>query len=247
MTQDFMYIGHRGTRTSFDENTILAFKKALEYGANYVEFDIRKTKDNKLIVIHDTTLERTTNGSGLVKNLTYKEVSNFRTNINLSPIPLLSDIFSELKGKTKFMIELKETNILDDVVEIVMSNDILEDCIVSGKYLADLLEFKKNFPQNKVCYNITNGKGLTLTNFMKLSKNKREKYKIDIISLKSSLVSKEFIEACHQSRIKSLSWDFLDYENPLNKIKSLISYGVNGILFDNYRNIRKILEWQSLP
>jgi len=245
MTQNFMYVGHRGTRSSFDENTILSFKKAIEYGANYIEFDVRKTKDNRLIVIHDATLDRTTNGSGSVRNLTYKEISNFRTNINLSPIPLLTDIFNELKGKTKFMIELKETNLLDEIVEIIMYNDLLADSIISGKYLADLLEFKKNFPQNKICYNITNGQGLSLTNFLNLSKDKREKYKIDIISLKSSLISKEFIETCQKSRIKSLSWDFLNYENPLNKIKSLISSGVNGILFDNYRNIRKILEWQK--
>ncbi|MFX1346582.1 MAG: glycerophosphodiester phosphodiesterase [Promethearchaeota archaeon] len=244
MTQDFIYIGHRGTRSSIDENTILAFKKAIEYGANYIEFDVRKTKDNRLIVIHDATLERTTNGSGVVKNLKYKEISNFRTKINLSPIPLLTDIFNELKGKTKFMIELKETNILHDIVDMVINNDLLADCIISGKFLADLLEFKKSFPQNKICYNITNGQGLTLTDFLK---DKRDKYKIDMISLKSSLISQEFIQTCHKHKMKALSWDFLDYEEPLNKIKSLITLGVNGILFDNYRNIHKILEWRTLP
>ena len=147
MIQDFLFIGHRGTRTSFDENTILAFKKAIEYGANYIEFDVRKTKDKKLIVIHDSTLKRTTNGSGLVKDLTHKEILNFRTNVKLSPVPLLTDIFNELKGKIKFMIELKEKNLIDDIVKIIKKNGLLGDCIISGKYLTDLLEFKKSFPQ----------------------------------------------------------------------------------------------------
>jgi len=246
MIQDFLFIGHRGTRRSFDENTILAFKKAIEYGANYIEFDVRKTKDKKLIVIHDSTLKRTTNGSGLVNNLTYKEILNFRTKFNLSPIPLLTDIFNELKGKTKFMIELKETNLIDDIVKIIIRNDLLGDSIISGKNLTDLLESKKKFPQSKICYNITNGKGLSLTEFLELSKDKRAKLKIDIISLKSSLTSQEFIETCHKNEILSLSWDFLGYKNPLNKIKSLITLGVNGILFDNHKNIHGIKKWQSL-
>ena len=77
-------------------------------------------------------------------------------------------------------------------------------------------------------------------------RNYSSKFKIDIISLKSSLTSREFIETCHKNEIISLSWDFLSYKNPLDKIKSLITLGVNGILFDNYRNIREIKKWQSL-
>ena len=123
---------------------------------------------------------------------------------------------------------------------------MLGDCIISGKYLTDLLEFKNNLPQSKICYNITNGQGLSLTEFLELSKDKIAKFKIDIISLKSSLTSREFIETCHKNEIISLSWDFLSYKNPLDKIKSLITLGVNGILFDNYRNIREIKKWQSL-
>ena len=67
MNRTFICIGHRGTRI-LDENTIYAFVKALKYGAEYIEFDIRKTKDNKLVVIHDATIERTTSGEGLIKD-----------------------------------------------------------------------------------------------------------------------------------------------------------------------------------
>ncbi|MFX0080163.1 MAG: glycerophosphodiester phosphodiesterase [Candidatus Hodarchaeota archaeon] len=246
MIQDFLFIGHRGTSVSYDENTILAFKKAIEYGADCIELDVRKTKDEKLIVIHDPTLKRTTNGMGLVKELTHKEILNFRTKVNLSFIPLLSEVFNELKGKTKFMIELKEKSLIDDIVKLIIENDLLEDCIISGKYLMDLLEFKKKFPQNKMCYNITKGQGLSLTEFLELSNDKSTILKIDMISLRSSLISQEFIEKCRKNKIISLSWDFLRSENPINKIKSLITLGINGILFDNYKNIPKIKKWQSL-
>ena len=73
MKLNFFFIGHRGTRTDFDENTIEAFKKSIEYGSNYIEFDVRKTKDDNYIILHDTTLDRTTTGSGLLKKFNYKD------------------------------------------------------------------------------------------------------------------------------------------------------------------------------
>ena len=79
MKPNFKYIGHRGTRVGFDENTISAFEKVIDYGANYIEFDVQKTKDGKLIILHDYSLERTTNGSGLLREYTYQEIKNFRT------------------------------------------------------------------------------------------------------------------------------------------------------------------------
>ncbi len=78
MKLDFLFIGHRGTRTDFDENTIDAFKKAIEYGSNYIEFDVRKTKDGKFIIFHDSTLDRTTTSSGLLKNYNFEDLLDFQ-------------------------------------------------------------------------------------------------------------------------------------------------------------------------
>ena len=110
MNKNIILVGHRGTRVC-DENTIYAFNKALRYGANYIEFDVRKTKDNQLIIIHDATLERTTNGIGLIKNLTYNKINQFKTKINQEHVPLLSDVLEIFIDKINFMIELKEKNI----------------------------------------------------------------------------------------------------------------------------------------
>ena len=70
-------IGHRGARAYEPENTLRSFKKALEIGVDAVEFDVRKTKDNKLVVIHDADVKRTTDGEGLVSELTLKEIRVF--------------------------------------------------------------------------------------------------------------------------------------------------------------------------
>jgi glycerophosphoryl diester phosphodiesterase len=67
---------HRGAMNTHPENTISAFREAILLGAHMIEFDVRMTKDNKLVIIHDRTVDRTTNGSGLVRELTLEEIKN---------------------------------------------------------------------------------------------------------------------------------------------------------------------------
>ncbi len=65
---------HRGAMGTHPENTIVAFKEAIRLGAQMIEFDVRMTKDNALVIMHDATVDRTTNGSGLVRDLTLSEI-----------------------------------------------------------------------------------------------------------------------------------------------------------------------------
>jgi len=246
MKSEFLYIGHRGTRTFFDENTITAFAKAIEYGANCVEFDVRETKDGKLIILHDSTLDRTTRSSGLLKNLSYDEIKESRTINYNEKIPLLSEVLKVLKGKTIFMIELKDDNIKNKMMNIVNKCNVLEDCIFSGRNLHELAEIKKDFYNSRICYNITKGLSFSTNDFLKFDNQKKLKFKPDLISLRSNLISREFIKVCHEYKIKSLAWDFKLYKDPIFKIKSLINLGIDGILFDNHTNIMKIKRWLEL-
>ena len=72
-------IAHRGYSGKFDENTMLAFKKAIEYKADGIEMDVQLSKDGVPVIIHDETLDRTTNGHGFVKDYTLDELKIFRT------------------------------------------------------------------------------------------------------------------------------------------------------------------------
>ena len=243
MTESFLFIGHRGTRANFVENTIESFKKALEFGADYVEFDVRKTKDGKIVIIHDSTLDRTTNGSGLIKNLEYNEIQKYKTLMQKYKIPLLSETFKHLKGRIKFMIELKEDDTKDIILDLVIKNNLLDDCIFSGRNLPILESIKSAYPNSKICYNITKGLGLKIGELLNMGKLKKLKVKPDMISLRSNLINDDFIEVCHMNNIKSLAWDFISYSNPLLIIKSLINMGLDGILFDDHRNIAEIKRW----
>jgi glycerophosphoryl diester phosphodiesterase len=138
------------------------------------------------------------------------------------------------------MIELKEDDLIDDVVEAIKAKDLLADTVISGKRLHDLLKIKNKLPNIRICFNITKGLGLSLPEFLKMGLDIKKNYKFDMISLKSNLISQKFIEKCHVNGVMILSWDFLYYDNPISRMKYLITKGINGILFDDYKNIRKI-------
>src|SRR5207247_10326034 len=83
--------GHRGAPgyPRFGENTAVSFRKALECSATGLEFDVRRCADGQLVVIHDATIDRTSNGRGCVADLTYDELSKFDAGCG-SPLPRLA-------------------------------------------------------------------------------------------------------------------------------------------------------------
>ena len=245
MKCEFLFIGHRGTRTDLDENTIAAFKTAIKSGANYLEFDVRSTKDGKIVILHDKFLNRTTTGLGLLKNFNYEVVSKIRTRNNSLKIPLLTDVLLELKGKVKFMIDLKEEGIEKVVLKLIQEHSLLENSIFSGRLLQELKTIKNNYPNTATCYNITKSIDFTLDDFMNLTIQNKINFKPDLISLKSTLITQSFIDFCKKTKILPLAWDFILFKDSLYQIKSLIKMGIEGILFDRHKNITKIKSWMT--
>lgn len=112
---------HRGAMQSHPENTMIAFKEAIRLGAQMVEFDVRLTKDNELVVMHDETVDRTTNGSGFVSELTLSEIRKLDAGFWKSKefagenVPTLKEVLQimpptiwlniHLKGKKKLGVE----------------------------------------------------------------------------------------------------------------------------------------------
>src|SRR2546423_13072452 len=72
--QRIIVIAHRGANKFAPENTLAAFRKAIELGCDYVELDVRRTRDGALILMHDRTVDRTTNGTGQVSELTLSQI-----------------------------------------------------------------------------------------------------------------------------------------------------------------------------
>lgn len=139
--KDYLYsnehivVGHRGSSGDAPENTIASFSKAIDDCADMIEADIQMSRDGQIMVIHDKTLERTTNGSGLVKDFTLDELKKydaggwFDKRYEGERIPTLDELIELIKGKAYLNIEIKSkendhtTEIIDKVIEIVEKHD----------------------------------------------------------------------------------------------------------------------------
>jgi glycerophosphoryl diester phosphodiesterase len=108
MTQIF---AHRGYAAVFPENTMISFQEAEKAGADGIELDIQLTKDGEMVVIHDEKLNRTTTGTGFVKDFTFKEIRQLNANKGggrKEPIPALREVLEWLQGNHMYCnIELK--------------------------------------------------------------------------------------------------------------------------------------------
>jgi len=139
-------IGHRGARAYEPENTLRSFRKALEIGANAVELDVRKTRDNHLIVIHDADVKRTTDGTGLVADLTLEQVKELSTEKG-EKIPTLEEALDFLSNKAKILIELKEQGLEEKVLAAVQSRK-LEKNVILTSFLEDALRKIRELDKN---------------------------------------------------------------------------------------------------
>src|SRR6185503_8514000 len=107
------------------------FRKALASGATGIEFDIRRCSDDRLVVIHDETVDRTTDGRGLVRDLSYEQLVRFDAGSGES-IPLLTDTLDEFGSQCILNIELKDPGIASAVKRLVLERRLEQRVIVSA-------------------------------------------------------------------------------------------------------------------
>jgi len=139
-------IGHRGARAYEPENTLRSFKRAIELGVDAVEFDVRKTKDNELVIIHNSNVNKTTNGTGTVNDLTLKQIKSFVTDKG-EQIPTLEEVLDFVSNRVKLFVEIKETGIEKKVLDLINRKAVMENVVVIS-FLEDVLRNLRKLNEN---------------------------------------------------------------------------------------------------
>jgi glycerophosphoryl diester phosphodiesterase len=124
-------IGHRGARAYEPENTLSSFRRALELGVDAVELDVRKTRDNELVVIHNADVNKTTYGSGAVNELTLEEIQRFVTEKG-EHVPTLEEVLDAVARRVKVLVELKETGTEEQVMDLIRKKRLTENVIITS-------------------------------------------------------------------------------------------------------------------
>jgi len=140
LSHDIMVIARHGTLENTPENTIVAFETAADIGIRGLEVDVRKTRDGKLVLMRDATIDRTTDGKGYVNQLSYEEIKLYDAGSWKSEefsgerVPLLSDALRIAKErKLKLIINVKEHGIEQKTLSLIKEFDMINHVYFSGR------------------------------------------------------------------------------------------------------------------
>lgn len=144
-----LLIGHRGVPSLEDENTLESAKKAVALGADIVENDIYITKDNHLVIMHDPTVDRTTNGKGFIEQMTLAEVKKLSTHRG-HQVPTLAEYFQTFKDNKRMVhfVEIKSgnPNLITELKKEIEQYSIEDQVVAISFNVAQIKRMKHQLP-----------------------------------------------------------------------------------------------------
>jgi glycerophosphoryl diester phosphodiesterase len=223
-----LLVGHRGASAYEPENTLRSFRAAVDLGANAVELDIRATRDGKLVVIHDSKVNRTTNGKGKVAKLTLSEIRKLDAGME-ERIPTLQDTVAWAKGRVTLLVEFKEPGLEAKAVRIFRGN---KDILAISFFATVLEELKRLNPKIETGL-LFDSKPKNLDEFLSAC----QELGIHWILGKAKFINRKLVDKAHKKGLRVLAWT-LDKKRSLKKY---IGLGLDGVtsnrpdLFEGFR------------
>jgi len=212
-------IGHRGARGLEPENTMRSFRKALELGVDYIECDVHMTKDGHIVLMHDHTVDRTTNGSGPVNSFTFDEIRKLDAGKG-ETIPTLQELLDLVRGKVKLHIELKDESATEPTVGLVEKNGMVgEVFLTSGKTetLKRVRELNASISMEHI-FGDPPDDGIARA----LSVGAKR------VSCHISHLTREFVQKAHENGLHVIAWP----PNSVEEAKKAVEYGADLICTD---------------
>jgi len=218
-----LLVGHRGAKAYEPENTLRSFKRGIKMGANAIEFDTHITKDNVPVVIHDHTLERTTNGTGNVHEKTLNALRKLDAGKG-EKIPTVREALLFLKKhKVMALVEIKDKKSAKEIVNVIKKTGMASKTIAHSYYVDALKEVKKLEPKLQTAL-IFQNKIKNVMGFMRLGKVA----KVDWYFGKTTALTKKLVDTMHKWKFKVNVW-VCNTKADVNKFKKM---GVDAIASD---------------
>jgi glycerophosphoryl diester phosphodiesterase len=247
MAQHIQVTAHRGTSGYAPENTLSSVRKALEIGVDRVEIDVQQTADGVVVLLHDKTLDRTTNAKGKVGAITYSELKEVKANVNFEaefpnePIPTLEQVFELLDATTEFVIEIKAGNktypgIEDNVAALIKKHKAEKWALVHSFNDHVLKHLHKHHPEIRLQKLFVSYSAGVMLDF-KLHSVKLSKYDyVEGFGVSKGAVNAKLVAKIHGLGKLIHVWTVNEEED----MKELIELGVDGLI-SNYPDKAKAL------
>ncbi len=252
-------VAHRGDSANFPENTLPAFLSAVQLGIDIIETDVHLTKDKQLVIWHDPTLERNTDGTGTLESHTLSELKMLDAGYTFTPdngktFPFrgkgvkLCTLDEALKAcpEERFNIDLKskEPEIVAEFIKVIRENKAENRVCGASFHLENLKKLRKNAPD--ILTSITTLEVIPKVLFTSFYSNSAFKRKI-IFQVPEKqgcikVISKSLIDKMHKKGAVIMVWTINDEED----MRRLFSLGVDTIMTDNPRLLIKVAEDMGL-
>ncbi len=219
-----LIIAHRGASGELPENTLPAFAGAIEAGAQMCELDVQLTRDGVAVVIHDQTVDRTTNGAGPVAAMTLSEIRRLDAGARFSAafagtrIPTLEEVLKLVHGRCALDGELKSPGVEREVCRLLRAHDRMDDTIVSSFDWDALAAARRLEPAL--------GLGVLAEADLEAMFETALRLRALSVNPRYNLVIPSLIERAHRAGLKMLVWTV----DNATDIKRLLALGVDGIM-----------------
>ena len=223
--QAFVRIGHRGACGYEPENTLRSFERAIAIGVDMIELDVYQCVDG-LVVMHDDTLDRTTNGTGLVWEKTVAELKQLDAGKG-ERIPTLAEVFDLVNRRVKINVELKGPHTARPTAELIQKyvrqyGWQWDDFYVSSFDLDELARFKQLRPEVKIG-------GLYGSEAGPLAAFKKDCSAYFAIGIDKQSLTQQYVDEAHRRGLQLYVYTV----NTVDEIRAMKKMGVDGI-FCNY-------------
>ena len=237
---------HRGAAAYAPENSLAAIRRGVLSTAQRIEIDIQQTKDSELVIMHDNTIDRTTNGSGDVGDLSLAELNKFKIDINPAfpgeRIPTLADAMREVEGKKKLVIEIKRSDKVSNgitrrTVNLIHEYNASSWCIVHSfddDVLKAVHELDPNIELHKIFVCETRILPMIIDKQIEFKSPKDYPY-VKEFSIHYLFANREIVKEVHALGKKINVWTVDDPE----VAKNLVSLDVDGLITDEPNEILK--------
>ncbi len=226
-------MAHRGASSLAPENSMEAFRKAIELSSDYIELDIRRCKTGEIIVMHDMKVDRTTNGKGYVKKMTLSEIRKLVLKNN-ERVPTLEEVMDLVKGKCRLNIEIKayrtDMEMADKIMDLAKEKKMEKEIMISS-YNHRLLKYiKTKAPDIEIAALFIDAKNpsLLFRRFYYIGPFLRRVKSIhaENINLPHQFVTRKLVKAAMNQGVRVNVWT-VNSDRTIERMKSL---GVDGMI-----------------
>lgn len=227
----FIVISHRGNHVAAPENTLKAYGDAIAVGADYIEVDLRTTKDSELVIMHDGSIDRMTNGKGKIKDLTLIELQAFRIAEKSKPewgsfdIPSFEEVLKLAKNKINIYLDFKEADVLK-TYQMLLKYGMQNQVVVYINYPLQAKKWMEIAPQIPLIVSFPGNihDSATLAGFLK-------QYPVSVLDGSYKEYNVAMVKTAQQNH--TMVWPDIQHPAEAGFWEEAIALGVNGLQTDH--------------